>query len=169
MGIKKKNTHIYDNIRELAKTPLAILSLGFLGIYQWYIQALGHTDEWSMFLLAIAVTTSTAFVICSLRISINLWQPAKPKSAKGYVYLLKAPNRLWKLGKTHDLKQRLRSYKTAHAEVLDFTHVIYTTDRHALEKHFKAVFAERKVEREWYALTEADVKHFQDYSGEDRV
>jgi DNA-binding Xre family transcriptional regulator len=77
---------------------------------------------------------------------------------KGFVYLiLHLEFGFVKIGKTSDLKTRFNQLKQEFGKI-SLIHSIETDNAIELEKHFHEMFADKRSEREWFNLTNDDVK-----------
>ncbi|MBI5671273.1 MAG: GIY-YIG nuclease family protein [Chloroflexi bacterium] len=88
-------------------------------------------------------------------------RPAKPRQQRaGLVYIVFLGD-CYKIGKAkHDraLQNRLTAYRTVRTTV-DLVAVIETPDYTRLEKELHQQFADRRIERELFRLTDADVAY----------
>lgn len=83
----------------------------------------------------------------------------RPKSParKQFVYFIQAENGLTKIGKSVEPDKRIQSLKTASPLKLEIIRVIETADMHTLEQYYHKKFAEKRVKREWFDLSEEDL------------
>lgn len=78
----------------------------------------------------------------------------------GFVYLLKADNGLYKIGKAKEIDSRLTQIKPALPYELELVVYYQTADMTYSELHWHEHFADKRKNGEWFALTETDVKTF---------
>lgn len=81
----------------------------------------------------------------------------KSSSVAGFVYLLQSPTGLYKIGKTADINNRLRTFNVKLPFEVEYRHIIRTSDRHALESELHLKYHHRRVNGEWFDLTDSDV------------
>lgn len=100
----------------------------------------------------------------AIRIPVRRYRPpAEPASvpmkrkSDGYVYLLMSPTGHYKIGHTREPKVRMKTFEIKLPFEVEFAHLIPTPDRFKLEKELHQKFADRRVNGEWFALTDADV------------
>lgn len=81
------------------------------------------------------------------------------QSDGGFVYLLTVDNLHWKIGRTFDLRKRLKQYNTSSHTRLSFEHIIPTTDCVAAERQLHERYASKRDAegREWFNLDQNDV------------
>jgi hypothetical protein len=85
----------------------------------------------------------------------------------GYIYFIKQTSNIVKIGRSKDPKSRLSTYKHLPAKVI---HVIYSENYMRSERLFHSYFKEKQVdpklmnsEREWFYLTDEDVKNIKNH------
>lgn len=81
-------------------------------------------------------------------------------SRAGYVYLLNEINgEHWKIGKTKSPKDRLRTFNVKLPFRVEFDTLIKTDDRHSLESELHSRFASKRINGEWFALSQDDLEY----------
>ncbi len=80
-------------------------------------------------------------------------------TAPGYVYLLKA-GPWYKIGKTVSLHDRFTQLVTQLPFAIELTGYIRTTSMTACESKYHKQFSEKRLNGEWFSLTDDDVKVF---------
>lgn len=75
----------------------------------------------------------------------------------GFVYLLRAENGTYKIGRARNVQQRLHDIAKFVPFRVELMHVIATPDMPRLESRLHRCFADRRVNGEWFALTDTDV------------
>lgn len=75
----------------------------------------------------------------------------------GYVYFVQCNNQV-KIGLSKQWTERVKAYGVLSPFVATVLHVIETDDCVCLEKHFHNKFANKRVEGEWFSLSEQDIK-----------
>lgn len=82
----------------------------------------------------------------------------KRKAWPGHVYLIEC-NGLHKIGHTANLKARLSSMQSGSSTKLNLICSIKTPEMEFLEYELHERFADRRMAREWFNLTSADVEY----------
>lgn len=80
----------------------------------------------------------------------------------GFVYLL-ACKGVHKIGVAKNPLRRLKALQTGSSDKITIVHTIYSQDAFRLEKYFHRLFAYKRLEGEWFALTPAMVDLFKRY------
>jgi len=80
------------------------------------------------------------------------------RQKRGYVYLLRADNGLYKIGKTNYLDRRITDLSIKLPYKLDLIHSIESENMDALEQSLHERFADKRVRDEWFALNAEDVE-----------
>lgn len=88
-------------------------------------------------------------------------KPEKRKRTprKGYVYLLKSPTGLYKIGRAADPNNRLKTFNVKLPFEVAFECLIRTGDMVTLESELHHYFADKRQNGEWFALTHEDVEY----------
>lgn len=79
------------------------------------------------------------------------------KSSVGYVYILRAQNGLFKIGKTKDPKARFESIKTSSPERVEVYRVFLSSDYSETEARLHRLFSEFRELGEWFRLTDDEL------------
>jgi len=83
----------------------------------------------------------------------------KRRHAKsGYVYLLRADNGLYKIGKTTCLDRRITELSIKLPYELELIHAVESDNIDVLEQLLHEQFADKRVRGEWFALSARDVE-----------
>lgn len=77
----------------------------------------------------------------------------------GYVYLIQSPSGHYKIGRTSDPKDRMKTFNVKLPFEVEFICVIPTEDMYFLEKQLHRQFAAKRVNGEWFALSADDVEY----------
>jgi Meiotically Up-regulated Gene 113 (MUG113) protein len=77
----------------------------------------------------------------------------------GYVYLLRAENDLYKIGRSKNPKTRINGIIWSFPIAIELVVVIEATDMKVLEKSLHDQFRERRQRGEWFSLTLSDVEY----------
>lgn len=91
------------------------------------------------------------------------------KQVKGYIYLIKHQDGMYKIGRTKDLKSRMKAYETS----MPFTQIeliatMESDDYMKDERDLHAEFSEKQIRGEWFDLTEKEVDNLRErFSGND--
>lgn len=86
----------------------------------------------------------------------------KPRPKPGYVYLFKADNGVYKIGQSVDPDARITSLGVKLPYELESVHRIETHDMNELESDLHDRFADKRLEGEWFELTESDVDYIRE-------
>jgi Meiotically up-regulated gene 113 len=81
----------------------------------------------------------------------------------GVVYLLKY-GAYYKIGMTRNLSRRLDQLATQMPERPELIHAIHTDEPEMVEQGFHGLFAGKRKNGEWFALTQEDVEEFCRYN-----
>lgn len=87
-----------------------------------------------------------------------------PLSCLGFVYILKADNGIYKIGRTKNLNNRISSINGILPYDTELIHAIETEDYKEAERYFHRKFAHRCIRGEWFQLTEKDVEQLKQIS-----
>lgn len=87
----------------------------------------------------------------------------QPKKIPGHVYVLKGESGWYKIGRTKDLKSRMRSFKSLPIR-WELALTIKTEDTVALEEELHGIFEEKRCGKqgEWFALSHEDIEFLTD-------
>lgn len=85
----------------------------------------------------------------------------KPRDRKGYVYLLESPSTpgLYKIGRTVDPKDRIKTFAVKLPFEVQYVCVIKTDDMYSLEKLLHRMFDNNRVNGEWFFLLQDDIDY----------
>lgn len=97
----------------------------------------------------------------------ELWRRSLPKPEKlspagtygGFVYLLQSPTGAYKIGRTRDPKNRLKTFEIKLPFEVSFICTIQTTDMYRLEHDLHVRFAGKRVNGEWFVLEVEDIEY----------
>ncbi len=93
------------------------------------------------------------------KLTIAAARKAARRHVRGHVYLFRS-GKLYKVGRTNNVKRRWQEMATQVPGELTMIHSIKTDDPEGIEKYWHLRFAERRAKREWFQLTAADVIAF---------
>jgi hypothetical protein len=98
----------------------------------------------------------------------NIKRHIVPRNRAGYVYVLAVPNTpgLFKIGRTVDLDNRLRTFNVKLPFTVQFEHTIKSRDCYTLETMLHHLFAAQRVEGEFFTLDLADLKILKSLTGD---
>ena len=77
----------------------------------------------------------------------------------GYVYLIQSPTTAYKIGRTQDPDDRIKTFSVKLPFEVNYIRLIYTDDMYALEKALHDYFADKRINGEWFELEDADVTY----------
>lgn len=86
---------------------------------------------------------------------------------KGFIYLLKAENGLYKIGTTDNLDKRIRDLWLGNALDLELVHAIWTDNAPALERELQHRYLDCHVKGEWFRLSDTAVAEIKAIEGVD--
>lgn len=78
---------------------------------------------------------------------------------KGFVYLIRAENGLYKIGKAKNVSTRLQPFSVHFPMKWDLVHSFRSNNYSDAEKNLHGVYAEKRDIGEWFKLSEEDVNH----------
>lgn len=81
------------------------------------------------------------------------------QDTSGYVYLVQSPTSAYKIGKTVDPDNRMKTFSVKLPFEVDYVCVIQSDDMHTLETELHAKFEHKRVNGEWFDLDETDVEY----------
>ncbi|MEO0594759.1 MAG: GIY-YIG nuclease family protein, partial [Chloroflexota bacterium] len=107
--------------------------------------------------------TNTAIALENEELRKELSRLKRKLSAKdrsGYVYLLKVKNRddVYKIGRTKNPDNRLRTFSVKLPFPVDYEHLIQCDDMYALESELHARYADQRLDGEFFRLTPTNVQ-----------
>lgn len=79
------------------------------------------------------------------------------RPCEGYVYLVQSVSGHYKIGRTRNVDNRLRTFNVKLPFEIELTHVINSYDMVDAERILHARYAHRRVNGEWFALSPDDV------------
>lgn len=82
----------------------------------------------------------------------------KPKKP-GYVYLIRADNGYYKIGRTVNPAARLETLEVRLPFPIEALHIVSCQDMTGTEKELHAKFQDKRKDGEWFALTDEDVEY----------
>lgn len=85
-------------------------------------------------------------------------QEKRLATGAGYVYLIQSPTGAYKIGRTKNPKDRMKTFGVQLPFEVEFVHLIETPDMYTLESDLHKRFEERRVNGEWFALEPADIE-----------
>lgn len=80
---------------------------------------------------------------------------------KKYVYLLKTPENIYKIGVTKDVDKRIKSLQTGSADKITLVDKFLSNYPFKIESTLHRKYNDSKIKGEWYHLTKDDVNNFQ--------
>lgn len=88
----------------------------------------------------------------------------KRTSTEGYVYLIQSPTGAYKIGRTINPDNRLKTFSVKLPFEVDYLAIIHTVDMYQLETDLHKRFAEKRVNGEWFTLSPSDVQYIKGLS-----
>src|SRR5205085_1411546 len=80
------------------------------------------------------------------------------KDRTGFVYFLRSPKGLYKIGRTKSIDARVFNLRNVTKENLEMKQCISTDDMHLLEACAHFAFREFRIDGEWFAMDENDTR-----------
>lgn len=94
-----------------------------------------------------------------LRVEIQAFHQERQDSPKrGFVYLLQSSTGYYKIGRTKDPTDRIKTFNVKLPFEVDFTCLLKTPDMYALEQELHQQYADKRVNGEWFDLDPTDVE-----------
>lgn len=90
--------------------------------------------------------------------SINDLHRLKPET-KGFVYLLQSPSRAYKIGRTRNPEDRIRTFSIKLPFEVEYISVVETLDMYQLEKDLHLKFEAKRINGEWFNLSAEDIEY----------
>lgn len=75
----------------------------------------------------------------------------------GYVYLLKSASGYWKIGKTVNPDDRIKTFSVKLPFEVEYEHLITCEDHHKAEADLHARFSAKRANGEWFCLDASDI------------
>lgn len=85
--------------------------------------------------------------------------PTPTSRNPGYVYLLQSPTGAYKIGRTINPANRLKTFTVKLPFEVEYICTIKTPDMVALEQELHARFASKRINGEWFALNDEDIAY----------
>lgn len=92
------------------------------------------------------------------RRALRIAKPSKP-AVPGYVYVVKSPTGAYKIGKSKDPDNRLRTFSVKLPFEVEYVCVIPTDDMNGLERDLHSRFSDKRENGEWFNLTDTDIQY----------
>lgn len=87
------------------------------------------------------------------------FSPANYPEVKGFVYIIKEHKyNTYKIGKTKNLKQRMNLFGVKLPFKIEIVHIIASDDYSEIETELHKTFAEKRLEGEWFDLSDEDIE-----------
>lgn len=81
------------------------------------------------------------------------------KDRNGFVYLIQSPTGAYKIGRTNNPDDRMRTFSVKLPFEVEYVCLIHTEDMHGLEKSLHYQFEEKRINGEWFNLSPEDVEY----------
>jgi len=83
---------------------------------------------------------------------------------EGYVYLIRSETNFWKIGRTVNPEDRMRTFKTKLPFDVEYEHLIACYDQRLLELQLHRQFDGKRQRGEWFSLDPNDVAYIKRFS-----
>ena len=80
------------------------------------------------------------------------------KKRRGFVYLLRADNRLYKIGRSKAINERIKQLEIKLPYELELVAFIVVGDMYKVERWLHRKFADKRKRGEWFELEEVDIE-----------
>lgn len=90
----------------------------------------------------------------------------KPEPRAGYVYLVKSPLNVYKIGRTIDPDSRRHTFEVKLPFEIEFEAIIAAPDMIALERELHQRFARKRLNGEWFELEPQDIEYIKSLQGD---
>lgn len=81
-----------------------------------------------------------------------------PRIRPGYIYLLKSADGYYKIGRSQNVKGRMKAFSTQSPHPPELLHTIPAEDMCRAEEGLHKRYAHRRIRGEWFELAEEDVR-----------
>lgn len=81
----------------------------------------------------------------------------KQRYISGYVYLIKSVTGHWKIGKTVNPKDRMKTFGLQLPIEVEYEHIIPCANHHNAEEELHTRFASKRLNGEWFCLDESEI------------
>lgn len=81
---------------------------------------------------------------------------------KKFVYLLKTPENIYKIGVTKDINKRIKSLQTGCADQIILVDKFLSNYPFKIESTLHRRYSENRVNGEWFYMSDDDIKSFQE-------
>lgn len=85
--------------------------------------------------------------------------PRTTKTTEGYVYLVQSISGAYKIGRTSNPANRLKTFNVKLPFEVEYLAVIPTSNMHGLEAELHNKYAQQRINGEWFDLSPADVEY----------
>lgn len=89
----------------------------------------------------------------------------RKRKAPGFVYLIRSEVGYYKIGRTVNPDDRIRTFSVRLPFRVEYEHLIKCEDQRALEKQLHTKFADKRIDGEWFELTPDDVAYIKSLGG----
>lgn len=96
------------------------------------------------------------------RIKVQQIEVMRACTNHGYVYLVQSPTGSYKIGRTKDPDNRMKTFSVKLPFEVDYVCLLETADMYALERDLHRKFASKRINGEWFMLAPADVAHIKE-------
>jgi hypothetical protein len=97
---------------------------------------------------------------------LDVYKELGVKTDVGYIYILKAENGLYKIGKSKNPGSRINSIRTSSPVKLEVYKVFLSSEYNRQEKHLHRMFANLRELGEWFRLTDEELETINETQGD---
>lgn len=101
-----------------------------------------------------------------LEMALDVYRELGIKADVGYIYILKAENGLYKIGKSKDPGSRIASIRTSSPVALEIYRVFQSSEYSKQEKVLHRLFADLREFGEWFRLTDEELLTIDEIQGD---
>lgn len=117
--------------------------------------------------LVIDTTMAHFFADCETRLSYLIQQQRKKEMQQnrkkvlrpGFVYLIQSPTGAFKIGRTKDPNNRMKTFGIALPFEVEYLCLISTQNMNSLESKLHKKYADKRINGEWFNLSSEDVEY----------
>lgn len=121
------------------------------------LERLIHSPMWGYLPARYVELISKAMKIAVAKLDKFMKAEMRASASHGYVYLVQSPTGSYKIGRTKDPDNRMKTFSVKLPFEVDYVCVIETGDMYALERNLHQQYATKRVNGEWFMLDTTDV------------
>jgi hypothetical protein len=115
----------------------------------------------------IKATTTTRSLGGGVTLTSTKFHYTEPRTRKGFVYLIQSPTGAYKIGRTVDPADRLKTFAVKLPFEVEYLVLLGTDDMYKLETRLHRKFKKQRINGEWFKLSYEDIKYIEQVGAED--